>query len=284
VQSGTSSDNGESFSGLAAGTTYKIGVSGIINGVETQITSRNFTTASPAPAPTPTPTTTTAAPPPPSASGVPVAGNWTLAFGDEFNGTAVDTSKWRTNWYAEGGVMNKVGTYARNATVANGELSLKLESTSAGALIHTDFSGGYKLPVGSYVEARAFFPTSGSVCANWPAWWANPTAADKWPSSGEHDIAEVLSGQLTVNYHSPSGAHNQGAVPGTWCGAYHTYGLHRKAGSADVYWDGVKVKSYSTDDSGKPEILILNMGIHSSNTVIGASLKVDYVRAYTPAP
>jgi hypothetical protein len=51
-----------------------------------------------------------------------------------------------------------------------------------------------------------------------------------------------------------------------------------------VYWDGVKVKSYTTDDSGRPEILILNMGIHSSNTVIGASLKVDYVRAYTPAP
>jgi hypothetical protein len=54
-----------------------------------------------------------------------------------------------------------------------------------------------------------------------------------------------------------------------------------------VYWDGVKVKSYSTDDNGRAEILILNMGKSDSRGYfLGASnaMRVDYVRAFAPAP
>lgn len=213
-----------------------------------------------------------------------------LQFQDEFNGTAVDTSKWRTNWYAEGGSMNGVGTYSRNASIVNGELRLKLESSTAGALVHTDFTGGYKFPVGSYVEARVFFPGSsdGSNAYNWPAWWVSSTVADGWPTSGEHDIAEVLGvnnlGKVTVNYHSPSGAHNKGEpAPGNWANGWHTFGIHRMAGSADVYYDGVKVKSYTTDDNGRPEILILNVGKSDSRGYFTGdinALRVDYVRAW----
>lgn len=149
--------------------------------------------------------------------------------------------------------MNKLGTYALNATVSNGELRLKLESASSGALIHTDFAGGYKFPVGSYVEARAFFAGSADGCNayNWPVWWVSSTASDGWPSSGEHDVAEMLGvnglGKVTVNYHSPSGAHNQGEpknAAGVAAGlTLGTYGIHRKATSADVYYDGRLVKS-----------------------------------------
>jgi len=227
-----------------------------------------------------------ATPPPSGSTPNGPAGNWTQTFGDEFNGTSLDTSKWARNWYGEGGTMNGVGTYARNVSVHDGAAYLQLESTTAGALIHTDISGGYRLPVGSYAEARIYFPgPSSTSLSNWAAWWASAAAADGWPSSGEHDIAEILSGQLTVNYHSPSGAHNQGGVSGFQPGnSWHTYGIHRKAGSADVYWDGVKVKSYSTDDSGRPEILILNVG-NGSNDAFGqaGAMRVDYVRAWAPA-
>lgn len=215
----------------------------------------------------------------PSATAIP-SGNWVLKFEDNFN--SLDAAKWKTNWYGEGHTMNKVANYSRNVSVANGNLQLKLEGYNSGALVHTDFTGGARVNVGDYTEARIMFPTSpDGRCANWPAWWANTLAKDKWPSQGEHDIAEVLSGKLTVNYHSPSGSHNQGSVSGSWCGSWHTYGLHRKSGSADVYWDGKLVKSYKTDDGGKPEMLILNMGRGgSSNTVYGASLLVDYVRIW----
>ena len=74
-------------------------------------------------------------------------------------------------------------------------------------------------------------------------------------------------------------------MPGGWANAFHTYGLHRLADHADVYWDGTLVKSYGTDDSGRPEILILNVGHGEGPSVYGAASQVlvDYVRAWKPA-
>ena len=133
-------------------------------------------------------------------------------------------------------------------------------------------------PVGSYSEARVYFPGNGTSLYNWPAWW---TSGPNWPAAGEHDIAEVLGGKLTVNYHSPSGAHNQGAVTGNWGNAFHVYGVYRKASSADVYWDGVLVKSYPTDDNGAGQSLLLNVGAGSPAAYGTASqVKVDYVRVW----
>jgi hypothetical protein len=207
---------------------------------------------------------------------------WDLAFSDEFGGSSLDTSRWAA---LDGKRMNKVTTRASNVAVSDGDLVLTLSSGSTGSMISSapsDGAGlnGYLLPTGAYAEARVFFPgDSSGRCYNWPAWWAS---GPSWPAAGEHDIAEVLSGSLTVNYHSTSGAHNQGEVDGDWCNSWHVYGLHRKAGSADVYWDGKLVKSYSTDDNGLAESLLLNIGVHSSNTVIGSTgaLRVDYVRAW----
>jgi len=71
---------------------------------------------------------------------------------------------------------------------------------------------------------------------------------------GENDAAEGL-GTVTVNYHSLSGAYNQGTIPGTWPNAFQTYGIHRQAAESDVYWDGVKAAAYLTDDNGDPEAL-----------------------------
>ena len=243
-------------------------------------------TSSPTPGPAPSPTPTGVQP-----TGVP--GAWGIKFQDEFNGTSLDTSKWRPNWFNEGGSMNNVGTHADNVSVANGEARLQLSSPTQGALIHT--GGGYRgdpnrygLPVGGVAEARIWFPGNGSSLYNWSAWWANDSydGVSGQPVNGEHDIAEILSnGALTVNYHSKSGSHNHGSVPGYWGDAFHTYTLHRKAASVDVYWDGRLVKSYPTDDGGAPIELILNVGSGQGTTVTGpaGAMRVDYVRAWEPA-
>ena len=114
---------------------------------------------------------------------------------------------------------------------------------------------------------------------NWPAWW---TTGQSWPATGENDIAEVLKGKLTSNYHSGSGTHNQGAIPGSRGNEYHTYGLWRKGNLSEVYVDGVKVKSFPTDDGNAPHYLVLNVGKASTSTVYGpaSEMKVDYVRAW----
>jgi Glycosyl hydrolases family 16 len=248
-----------------------------------------------------TPASTTGAPTTPSPTAPPsaavpagVPGPWNLAFADEFSGTALDLTKWRATWFDEGGSMNNVGTHAANVTVTGGEAQLRLSSPTSGALIHTggghksDEPGRYALPVGGVAEARVWFPGNGSTIHNWPAFWANDSYDDVsgQPVNGEHDIAEVLgTGQLTVNYHSPTGAHNQGAVPGYWGNAWHTYAVHRKATTTDVYWDGRLVKSYPTDDGGQPVELIFNVGTGKGPTVTGdaGALRIDYVRAWAPA-
>ncbi|WP_400159217.1 family 16 glycosylhydrolase [Arthrobacter sp. BPSS-3] len=217
----------------------------------------------------------------PAPLGVP--GNWSLAFNDDFNGAGLDTNKWAACWFAPGcGTMNKVSTSPANVSVSNGNLVLNLASATSGALVSSNPRGGagtgYQFTTG-YVEARIKFPGNANGLYNWPAFW---TTGQSWPATGENDIAEVLKAKMTVNYHSTSGAQNQGGVGGNWANEYHTFGLHRMAGSSDVYFDGVKVKSYPTNDGNAPQYLVLNVGASSTNPAYGpaSQVLVDYVRAW----
>jgi hypothetical protein len=212
-----------------------------------------------------------------------VPGTWHQAFGDEFSGTSVNTANWNAAYCK---TMNKTEIDPANATVGNGVATLRL-SGGKGAMLMTSGVDGcagssknFTLPVGGYAEARANFPTTSSgACADWPAWWASGPG---WPAAGEHDIAEVLDGTLTGNYHSPSAnLRTQTGSASRMCGSWHVYGLHRRAGAADLYWDGVKVATYPTNDNGAGQALILNIGVHSTNTDLTKPLLVDYVRAWS---
>lgn len=237
--------------------------------------------ASPTPSVSPSPTPSPSASPSPSPSVGPagVPGSWSAVWGDEFDGSAL-TSRWVA---LDGYKTNNVTTRAANVAVSGGQLVLTRSNATTGAEVdsarYDGAAQGYELQVGDYVEARVLFPGNGSDLYNWPAWW---TSGPNWPAAGEHDIAEVLGGDLTVNYHSSSGSHNQGAVAGYWGDAFHTYGVHRKATSADVYWDGRLVKSYATDDNGQGQALLINVGSGSGPDVYGAAgaVKVDWVRAW----
>lgn len=193
-------------------------------------------------------------------------------FDDEFSGSAINTGVWSTHdgWTNQ----NNVTDYASNVTESGGNAILTLASSSSGAAIETNQN---VFAVGDFAEARVDFAGSGTSIYNWPAWWVS---GPNWPAAGENDVAEGL-GTLTVNYHSPSGAHNQGTVPGTWSNAFHTYGIYRGPNYCDVYWDGQLVKQYTTDDNGQAQALIFTMG--AGNTLqFGASgeMKVDYVRVW----
>lgn len=201
------------------------------------------------------------------------ASGWgALAFDDEFNGTSLNANVWSPNdgWTNQ----NNVTTYASNVTASNGDAILSLISSSSGAEIETK---NFNLPVGGFAEASIDFPGSGTTIYNWPGWWIS---GPNWPAAGESDIAEGL-GTLTVNYHSPSGTHNQGTIPGIWSNAFHTYGIYRGSNYCDVYYDGKLVKTYSTDDNGQPEQLILTLGSGNTGAYGTASqVKVNYVRAW----
>lgn len=226
---------------------------------------------------------TPASPTPGSTAGpLGVPGSWTHTWGDEFAGSSVDTAKWNLN---EGKVQNGVTNHATNVLVTGGSAVLSLPSSASGAMLSSGIVDGwgtnrYTLPVGGCAEARISFPGDGTTIDNWPAWW---TVGNGWPRNGENDIAEGL-GRMTVNYHATtlsSGWH----IPGTWSNGYHVYGLHRLADRSDVYYDGVLVKSYPTADPGTGHALVLNLGNGYGPAVYGTAsqMKVDYVRAYSPA-
>ncbi len=202
-------------------------------------------------------------------------------FDDEFTGTSL-SSKWAPSWFNGGKVNNSNGVTmsSKNVAVSGGNLILTLASSSSGATIDTDpsqVSPGFQFGTGYYAEARMYIPGSGSTLYNWPAWW---TDGQSWPTNGESDILEGL-GTATSNYHSPQGANNSGTVAGTWSNGWHTYALDREAGKDFIYWDGKLVRSYTPDDGGAPQYLILSLDC-SGNCKTGASyqLKVDYVRVW----
>jgi hypothetical protein len=168
-------------------------------------------------------------------------------------------------------------------SVSGGDLILSLASASSGAMVQTP-NNGFSVPVGSYVEARVYFSGNGSELYNWPAFWLS---GPNWPNAGEHDIGEVWDGKLTMAYHSPSGAHSEGAPSGYWGDGFHEFGIMRNASSASIYWDGNLVASYATDDNGAGEQIIFNTGAGTgSPAAYGAAsqLKVDYVHVYENNP
>lgn len=209
--------------------------------------------------------------------------NWVLKFSDDFDGTALDTTKWAN---LDGWSMNSMTASAANVSVANSILSLQMSDASTGAYISTENVWGYNFNVGDYAEAKCYFPGDGTNINNWPAWW---TSGQAWPSNGELDIAEVGGKRVTVNYHyGPAGSTSSQLGPftptGYWGDAWHVYAVHRTASAVNFYWDGVLVKSWAPVDSGGGHVLLLNSG-YSSALATGAAgaFKIDYVRVWQPA-
>ena len=234
--------------------------------------------------------TTTPPPPttPPAAGSAPlgVAGTWRNAFTDNFD--TLDTNRWSRTWYGEGnGIGAGPGTAAANTTVSGGYAHL-VPGQASTAVLQSDPTAtptGVTLPIGGVVEWQAFVRGPNTTnCYNWPALWATSSTVDGWPNAGEHDVMECLGGQVTDNYHSPSGSHNQGTVPGQWTNGWHTFAMKRNATSAEVYYDGKQVRTYGTDDNNRPEILVMSTGTHNPDVYgAAAELTIDWVKVWAPA-
>src|SRR3954451_7499529 len=152
-------------------------------------------------------------------SPVGVAGTWALKFADEFNGTALNTTKWQPGWFGSGitppvNSAEKQCFDARQATVSGGALHLALvaRALTCGGVKRSYASGmissnpdalgagkGYQFTNG-VVEYRVFIPSDAAGrCANWPAVWSN---GQNWPTTGEIDTYECLSGNASWHLHS----------------------------------------------------------------------------------
>lgn len=119
---------------------------------------------------------------------------WNKTWGDEFDGTSVDTSKWdRINWTTPFN-NEQQGYHPSRATVANGNLVLTADDQNYAAKSYTSgkVESTYAQQHGRW-EIRAKLP---GTRGTWPAIWLLPdTNQYSWPSQGEIDILENRGNQ-----------------------------------------------------------------------------------------
>jgi beta-glucanase (GH16 family) len=130
------------------------------------------------------------------------------------------------------------------------------------------------------MEARVWLPGTASAAYDWPAFWADGTPLN-WPTSGEIDVMEGLSGTLCWHYHYSGGGPGHCPTVSNKSG-WHTFGADWEPGRIDFYYDGVKdSQSQTAGVVANSMFLILNNGISSSYTVtVPSAMQVDYVRVW----
>ena len=256
----------------------------------------------PTPAPTPGPTPTSI-PDLDNMSVPPLAGDWTMLWHDEFDGSALDPV-WRTTQYWDNTRtivgQGELEAYDASAvSVGGGMLSLtaRKEEKYAGTpyvsgLVQT---GGYDGVSGEptfnfkygYMEVRAKIPKGQGI---WPAIWMMPASYND--GNGELDVLEVIGSEPNVANFSlhRSGGHNTD----TWTGPdfsqdFHTYGVDWQPDHVSWYVDGVE-RARMTDPAlicPEASYPILNVavggdwpGAPDSTTAFPATMQVDYVRVW----
>ena len=207
----------------------------------------------------------------------PVPG-WTLAWADEFDGRAIDRTKWDfdlgTGWYSEAAKTWIAGwgnderqTYTDrpdNAWVADGLLHIRAKrelrdrSEFTSARLKTRRADGKPLFGKTYgrFEFRARLPLGRGL---WPALWLLPQE-DRygvWAASGEIDVMEArgqnpreVLGTLHFGAGWPGNAH-QGATyrlpeAGGGIDAFHVYALEWEPGTLRWYVDGTLTQTQAS--------------------------------------
>jgi beta-glucanase (GH16 family) len=211
-------------------------------------------------------------------------------FNDEFNRGSLDLSKWQPNWLGPNNTAitkpvngAEISCYdpAQVRVPGDGYLHLRADrrSCTANNGVRYGYASGL---VQSYphfrftngrLEARVWLPGTTSI-HNWPAVWTNGTG--QWPTTGESDVMEGLSGKACYHYHSTSGGPGS-CVGGSFTG-WHTYGEEVRNGTTTYYYDGVKVGSMRSINA--PHYLILNLGVggYGGSVAAPSEMLVDYIR------
>jgi beta-glucanase (GH16 family) len=229
-----------------------------------------------------------------------VPANYTLVWSDEFNGTAIDTTKWN---FETGnlGVNNEKEYYqAANATEANGNLIITAKAETVNGWPYTSARMNTLNKVSAQygrIEARIKLPLGAGL---WPAFWmmgANINTVS-WPQCGEMDIMEHINADNTIYgtmHWNVNGAVQYGltttvANPGD----YHVYAIDWDANSITWYVDNVLYCtgniSNNINNTGAfqlPFFILFNLAVAGDFpgqtvdlTKLPASMYVDYVRVY----
>ncbi len=238
---------------------------------------------------------------------------WQLVFQDEFNGAAVDTSKWSFT-IGGGGFGNNEQQYytsdADNVRVTDGKLIIQAIPESFGGENYTSakLTTQEEWTYGRF-EFRARLPEGQGL---WPAIWMLPSDADvyggEWPVCGEIDIMEYMGSQAgtvlgTLHYGNPwvyVTDYYYLEEGESFADDFHTFAMEWLPGEFRWYVDGelyqIQQNWYSADDGTQYSYpapfdqdfyLMLNLAVGGyfpgdpdESTWTKDTFEIDYVRVY----
>ncbi|HEY9118041.1 MAG TPA: glycoside hydrolase family 16 protein [Roseivirga sp.] len=237
-----------------------------------------------------------------------------LVWQDEFDGTALDTTKW-TAYVGDGcpeicGFGNNELQYytdePANINLAHGILtitaladSFKTRAYSSAKLV-TKGKGDWKY---GRMEVKARIPQGRG---NWPAIWMLPSenTYGGWPRSGEIDIMEHVGydqGNMHGTVHTESFNHRKGTQKGDSVqiedisSSFHVYAIEWTEDKIDFFMDDEKYHTFENTGNGSNDwpfdqsfYMILNLAIGGdwggkmgiANDIFPNRLEIDYVRVY----
>jgi beta-glucanase (GH16 family) len=245
-----------------------------------------------------------------------IAGSWRLAFGDDFDGPALDRTKWQlcnpsfralcVPYNNERETFNTATVGNRNVTVSGGQLHLT--ATDEGGRIQSGMvaTGPWPAAFGAkpadyrgfsytygYYEGRVRIPRGGGF---WPSLWELPAQQQRgglgWPDTGEYDNFEI-PGNNPSDYHFTAHWGGGGGGCGHPCSpqaatisdasaTWHTFGLDWEPTGLTWYVDGRKMgNTVTTPGAVKnyPFYIIANLSVGGNWGPLGAG-----VDARTPFP
>jgi len=251
------------------------------------------------------PVTVSGPPPPPPPPPPP----WQLVWHDEFDSTALDTTRWTWDIGGNGWGNAELEYYTNrveNARVDSGALVIEARQESFGgrsytsARLKTQGLGAWKY---GRVEARIQIPRGQGL---WPAFWmlGDNIAQVGWPTCGEIDIMENIGKEPAIVHgtaHGPgySGANGIGAPytlsTGAFADNYHVYAVEWELNSIRWSVDGTQyfattpasIPSGTTWVYDHPFFIIMNVAVGGgwpgnpdATTTFPQTMVVDYVRVY----
>jgi len=267
--------------------------------------------------PTPTPTMTSTMTPTPTPSpvpgptAIPVTAGWHLAWHDEFDGQAIDTSSWTYDIGAGGWGNAELEHYTsrpENARIENGMLMIEARKEDYKGAAYTSArlkTQGLKTFQYGRIEARLKLPAGQGM---WPAFWmlGDDIILKNWPGCGEIDIMEYIGREPNTILGTIHGPGYSGSVGLTkWntqaypiADAFHTYAVEWDAKHITWFYDDQPYSTYTPADVGShkwifdhPFFIVLNLAVGGGfpgpvgpQTTFPARYYVDYVRVFQKNP
>lgn len=235
----------------------------------------------------------------PTTTPVTTPGTYSLVWSDEFDGNALDTTKWVVE-NRNAGVNNELEYYLpSNLSVSNGNLVIAARKQSFGG---QPYSSGKVTTFGKFssqygrIEASIKMPLGAGM---WPAFWMLGSNIDvvNWPTCGEIDIMEHINADNTIYgtmHWNVNGHVSYGATTATSPDNYHLYAVEWDTNSIRWYVDSTLYVNANiagningTNAFHLPFFIILNLAVGGNfpNTTVDESklpenMYVDYVRVY----